>query len=384
MANDLQVYCYEQQSGKLTFENGEYIYSYTTEQNDWFISLTMPVRSKDYVYTKLHPFFEMHLPEGYLLSIIKKHFSKITKTDDFGLLKLMAPSIKGRVSYVAHTKQQENSLTLDALLHSDEENLFDELVQRFAFTSALSGVQPKVLARIEDKATLQFEDYIVKSWGDDYPELALNEFYCMEIARLAGVSVPEYYISDDEKLFIMKRFDIRESKEYLGFEDMCVLQAKQRDDKYEGSYEQIVKTIKTFVSPANKKAALIQFYKMMVINTIVQNGDAHLKNFGLIYDGIGDIRLAPAYDIVSTTVYIQNDILALNLMGSKKWWSQKYLEKFGQEVCDLTKKEAQIYYEECKNSARNVLEQIKQRLSVEKVQSKIEVLLKIVSVLDKN
>lgn len=55
----------------------------------------------------------------------------------------MAPSIKGRVSYVAHTKQQENSLTLDALLHSDEENLFDELVQRFAFTSALSGVQPK-------------------------------------------------------------------------------------------------------------------------------------------------------------------------------------------------------------------------------------------------
>lgn len=110
---------------------------------------------------------------------------------------------------------------------------------------------------------------------------------------------------------------------------MCVLQAKQRDDKYEGSYEQIVKTIKTFVSPANKKAALIQFYKMMVINTIVQNGDAHLKNFGLIYDGIGDIRLAPAYNIVSTTVYIQNDILALNLMGSKKWWSQKHLEKFG-------------------------------------------------------
>lgn len=53
-------------------------------------------------------------------------------------------------------------------------------------------------------------------------------------------------------------------------------------------------------------------------------------------------------------------------------------------MCDLTKKEAQIYYEECKNSARNVLEQIKQRLSVEKVQSKIEVLLKIVSVLDKN
>jgi len=57
---------------------------------------------------------------------------------------------------------------------------------------------------------------------------------------------------------------------------------------------------------------------MMVINTLVQNGDAHLKNFGLLYENIDDIWLAPAYDVVCTTLYIQKDIPALHLLGSKK------------------------------------------------------------------
>lgn len=44
----------------------------------------MPVRAKSYDLPYLMPIFEMHLPEGYLLSLIKKHFAKITTTDDFG------------------------------------------------------------------------------------------------------------------------------------------------------------------------------------------------------------------------------------------------------------------------------------------------------------
>jgi hypothetical protein len=35
----------------------------------------------------LHPIFEMHLPEGYLLSIIK-NFYKLIDTDDFGSLQV--------------------------------------------------------------------------------------------------------------------------------------------------------------------------------------------------------------------------------------------------------------------------------------------------------
>jgi len=346
-------------SGVLSFEENEYIFSYKTEDKKDFISLTMPVRAKSWNSKNLHPLFEMHLPEGYLLSIIKKHFSKFTKTDDFGLLKLMSPSIKGRVSYEQDLKIELKPLILDDLLHSSNEKLFDELVFRFALNSPISGVQPKVLAQIENKATLKLEDYIVKSWGEDYPELALNEYLCMRVVQKANIYVPEFYLSQDRKLFIMKRFDIKDDNTYLGFEDMCVLFGKNRDDKYEGTYEQIAKTIKTFVSPKYKKESLENFFKMIVINFLLKNGDAHLKNFGLIYDDISNIKLAPAYDVVTTTVYIKNDIPALHLLGSKKWWKEKQLLRFGIEFCDLTTKEVKELYEICLKAKDEIIEEAK-------------------------
>ena len=346
-------------SGLLSFEENEYIFSYKTEDKKDFISLTMPVRAKSWNSKNLHPLFEMHLPEGYLLSIIKKHFSKFTKTDDFGLLKLMSPSIKGRVSYEQDLKVELKPLVLDDLLHSSNEKLFDELVSRFALNSPISGVQPKVLAQIENKATLKLEDYIVKSWGEEYPELALNEYLCMRVVQKANICVPEFYLSQDRKLFIMKRFDIKEDNTYLGFEDMCVLFGKNRDDKYEGTYEQIAKTIKTFVSPKYKKESLENFFKMIVINFLLKNGDAHLKNFGLIYDDISNIKLAPAYDVVTTTVYIKNDIPALHLLGSKKWWKEKQLLRFGIEFCDLTVKEVSELYSLCVRAKDEIIEEAK-------------------------
>ena len=346
-------------SGVLSSEENEYIFSYKTEDKKDFISLTMPVRAKSWNSKNLHPLFEMHLPEGYLLSIIKKHFSKFTKTDDFGLLKLMSPSIKGRVSYEQDLKIELKPLILDDLLHSSNEKLFDELVSRFALNSPISGVQPKVLAQIENKATLKLEDYIVKSWGEDYPELALNEYLCMRVVQKANIYVPEFYLSQDRKLFIMKRFDIKDDNTYLGFEDMCVLFGKNRDDKYEGTYEQIAKTIKTFVSPKYKKESLENFFKMIVINFLLKNGDAHLKNFGLIYDDISNIKLAPAYDVVTTTVYIKNDIPALHLLGSKKWWKEKQLLRFGIEFCDLTTKEVKELYEICLKAKDEIIEEAK-------------------------
>ena len=109
----LQVKVDDTFSGDIVYEDGEYIYSYKSEDKKDFISLTMPVRNKPYIHNKLHPIFEMHLPEGYLLSIIKKHFSKITKTDDFGLLKVMSSSIKGRVNYKSDKKETKEVVTLD-------------------------------------------------------------------------------------------------------------------------------------------------------------------------------------------------------------------------------------------------------------------------------
>ena len=364
MSRELSVCVEGRAAGALVREDEQFVFGYDPNASpDQFVSLTMPVRFRDYVHPRLHPLFEMHLPEGYLLSVLKKQFAKLTETDDFGMLQLLAPSIRGRVHYGVAGSGLPDDLELDHLLYGSNEGLFEELVKRFALRSALSGVQPKVLAQVENKATLRLEDYIVKSWGPDYPALALNEYCCMLALKNAGIPVPEFYLSEDESLFIMKRVDLKREGVAMGFEDMCVLQAKSRDDKYGGSYEQVAKTIKTFVNPRFKAESLQQFFKMVVMNNWLQNGDGHLKNFGLIYEDVRSVRLAPAYDVVSTTAYIRHDVAALTLMGSKKWWNRKHLLRFGVQVCDLPATQAERLFGECEEGLSVLKAYVKNRLS---------------------
>ncbi|MBL6985382.1 MAG: type II toxin-antitoxin system HipA family toxin [Candidatus Thioglobus sp.] len=374
MSDPLQVYVEGRHSGNLLRDGKEFLFNYAEQASpDRFVSLTMPVRAKGYVHPQLHPFFEMNLPEGFLLAVIKKHFSKLVATDDLGLLRLLSPGIRGRVEYGEESNKQ-TPLKLEQLLHPESDHLFAELLERFALRSAVSGVQPKVLAQLQDKATLKLSDYIVKTWGEEYPQLALNEYYCMQAFKHAGITVPSFHLSDDDRLFIMKRFDIAEDGTSLGFEDMCVLQAKQRDDKYVGSYEQIAKSIKIFTSPAHKTESLQQFFKMVVLNTHLQNGDAHLKNFGLLYENIHSVRLAPAYDVVSTTAYIKSDIAALTLLGSKKWWDRAGLIRFGIESCEMSRKQATEQYQQCIDALRLTQQQMQLRLKNESVEEKRNVL----------
>ncbi|KKK94495.1 hypothetical protein LCGC14_2682270, partial [marine sediment metagenome] len=164
MSTELTVCVEGHLAGKLFLETQDFVFRYSeATPTDQFVSLTMPVRRKDYNHPRLHPIFEMHLPEGYLLSIIKKQFAKITDTNDFGLLQLLAPNVRGRVEYIRDGQSETSTLHLDTLLHSDNPALFEELVSRFALRSALSGVQPKVLAQLENKATLRLDDFIVKA-----------------------------------------------------------------------------------------------------------------------------------------------------------------------------------------------------------------------------
>jgi serine/threonine-protein kinase HipA len=63
----------------------------------------------------------------------------------------------------------------------------------------------------------------------------------------------------------------------------------------------------------------------------VRNGDAHLKNFGIVYDHVqGEARLAPVYDVVTTSAYLPNDRMALTLNGTTKWPSARELQRLGE------------------------------------------------------
>ncbi|MBL0709176.1 MAG: type II toxin-antitoxin system HipA family toxin [Sulfurimonas sp.] len=333
--SSLKVYTNRTLCGGLSYENEQYVFNYKDDTSS-LVSLTMPVRNSSWNSKKLHPIFEMNMPEGALKEAIKNHFAKIQNMDDINFLRLIGPYMLGRVKF-NEIVDEKDILKLDDILNSSKTNLFEELMQKFAIRSGVSGVQPKLLLTAQNKTTMAFEHYIVKSWESSYPNLALNEYFCMRAVKNAGLETPEFYISEDLSMFIMKRFDVKEDNTYLAFEDMCVLTARATDEKYNGSYEELTRVIKDVINPQERKKSLKIFLTALIMNHLLRNGDGHLKNYGILYDkDYEDTRLAPIYDVITTTIYIKNDIPALKLGDGKLWWKDKTYRSFAKNSCGLS------------------------------------------------
>ena len=346
MDRRINIYTNTDESGILAKEGEKYIYSYNSDAITP-VSVTMPIRVESWISKDLHPVFQMNLPEGSLKEIIKERFAKIQYMDDLGFLKLIGPYVIGRVKYGLPGNNEE-PITLDNILKNDTHELFEKLMDRFAIRSGISGIQPKMLMQIEDKNTLTTEEYIVKSWGDEYPELAFNEFFCMEAVRFADLPVPDYKLSENRSMFIMKRFDLKDDGSFLGFEDGCVLLGKGTNDKYYASYEDLAKALKANTAPEKRHESLKRLFKALVLNHFLRNGDGHLKNYAILYDkDYTDAEMAPIYDVVCTTVYIKEDLPALDMSGGKVWWKKKTYLGFGKHTCKLPLSDIEEIFDEC-------------------------------------
>ncbi|MDT3722329.1 type II toxin-antitoxin system HipA family toxin [Pseudomonas oryzihabitans] len=348
MKTRLRVATPSGESGALVSQDGDYLFRYQDEASaQAAVSLLMPVRLDDYRRRELHPIFQMNLPEGYVLEQLRNRLAKLVPLDPMALLALTGSSSPiGRVTVASPEidalleRQRFPGERLSEILAWDgTEDLFVELVDRYILRAGISGVQPKVLVpeREDARFTSRTAELIIKSGSAEFPGLAINEYLCMSVAREAGIPVPEFHLSSNAKLFVMRRFDRDEHLDPLGFEDMAALMGLAAEQKYSKSYSAIAKAIRLFCAPDQVRSSLAQLFAMVSLSCILGNGDAHLKNVGLLYSNPAqrDARLAPAYDIVNTTAYIPEDVLALELMGNKSLFaSRQGLLDFAR-VCDV-------------------------------------------------
>jgi serine/threonine-protein kinase HipA len=346
----LDVYCAEQRTGVLArsdVHEGDFLFGYVADcPTKNAVSLTMPVVRDQYdSMNTVHPIFEMNLPEGALLEKLRLRFAKaIPNFDDLALLEIVGQSQIGRLRYArAGTNLAEPATeSLHKLLtYKGAEELFARLLEQYASHSGVSGIQPKVLIRAEesnlDRITHRSTTHIVKSFDpNEFAELAANEYFCTRAAIHAGLPTARPRLSDNRRLLVAERFDLRKDGSYLGVEDFCVLNALRSHGRYDGSYELIARRIRQFVSPEEVAPALEQLFLTVALCSAIENGDAHLKNFAIVYENAGStVRLAPAYDLVCTTVYVSDDSMALTLDGSKAFPTVKELESFARLHCDL-------------------------------------------------
>ncbi len=340
------------------------------------VSLTMPVVADQYdSMGTVHPIFEMNLPEGALLERLRLMFAKVIPDfDDLALLSIVGRSQIGRLRYAAPGSEPTEvpSQSIDEILsYSGAHDLFQDLLQRYAVHSGISGMQPKILLRaaeVPDRITSRGATHIVKSFDPrERPELAANEYYCMRAAHLAGIPAANVTLSANRRILVVERFDLSGDGTYLGLEDFCVLNGLRSHGRYEGSYELVAKRIGQFASPDRRRESQRQFFTSLTLSCAVENGDAHLKNFSMIYENPeGAVRLAPAYDIVSTTAYQPRDVLALTLNGSKSFPDRTTLMSFGKMACGLTPKEATTALDDVSTGVTAAIAEIRRAARVTK------------------
>jgi len=193
---------------------------------------------------------------------------------------------------------------------------------------SVSGVQEKFSGLIDQHSIRIAESnerctYILKPapWDETIAtrkQIPANEHVTMQIARqVYGIVTAENglcFTKDGQTVYITKRFDILPDGTKTEMEDFASLVGRNEQTdgtyfKYSGCYEDIAKCIRKRI-PA-WMVDMERFYELVVFNYIYANGDDHLKNFSVIRQG-GDYRLAPAYDLLNTSLHVNGDDFGLD------------------------------------------------------------------------
>ncbi|MCP3889425.1 MAG: type II toxin-antitoxin system HipA family toxin [Desulfobulbaceae bacterium] len=283
---------------------------------------------------RLHPILSNLLPEGVLREMLALGL-KVHIDDEFQLLGYLGRDLPGAL---VATPMAIEDVPAYVLQHEDAsesvELSFDEGLHHFS----LAGVQMKFSMLQRDGRYHISEpgergDWIVKPPSARHKNVPLSEYSAMRLAQLAGVDIPEVRLVEVEKLvklpfinlpdekyaFAIRRFD-RKGQERIHTEDFAQVLVKYQHEKYDSAnYEQIGKVLFNFTG--NGLANVQQFARRLLVNILLANGDAHLKNWSLIYPDKITPELSPAYDIVTTRVYMGDERkFALNLGKNKEWY----------------------------------------------------------------
>lgn len=193
---------------------------------------------------------------------------------------------------------------------------------------SISGVQEKLSAIVRNgkiQLTPEGESgrYIIKPTpGYKYlsfrKNIPANEHLTMQIAsqvyKIRTAENALVFFADGEIAYLTKRFDYALDGSKILQDDFASLAGKTENNhgknfKYTGSYEDIARLLRQYV--AAWKVEMAKYFTLVVFNYLFSNGDAHLKNFSLQATSRGDYVLTPAYDLMNTSIHIDDGDFAL-------------------------------------------------------------------------
>ncbi|HVS46591.1 MAG TPA: type II toxin-antitoxin system HipA family toxin [Verrucomicrobiae bacterium] len=292
---------------------------------------------------RLLPFFANLLPEGHLRNYLAAR-ARVNPVRDFPLLWLLGEDLPGAVVARHSAGVGAPPQGIDDVISKEVQS--DPNVLKFS----LAGVQLKFSAIREANGGLTIPvhgkggKWIVKMPSATYALVPENEFTMLTFARRVGIDVPDVGLveaaqvanlppevrKDLGKALYIQRFD-RDGDQRIHIEDFAQIFNQYPNNKYENvSYANMLSGIWRAMGEEQAK----EFIRRLVFSIGIGNADMHLKNWSVIYPDGKTPQLAPAYDYLSTIVYIPNDKLALTIARTKEWGdvSEELLERFARRA----------------------------------------------------
>lgn len=345
----LIVYFQNKIVGRLEFDNEErlnfqYDSSWLALKDRFPLSLALPLGEKTYGHLETKSFFENLLPEGEIKDLLEAH-GKNSIRSEFGFLQEFGGDCAGAFKIlpekvkVSKIMKPRKELKLNVVYKylNDKKSLTDVILNKEGGKFSLAGAQDKFAVIFEkNKIYLPLDGspttHIIKPhvrYFNSTHDTPYNEYFCMKLAAAVGLNVPKVDIIEGEyPLFIVERFDRIQSKtgvSRIHQQDFCQAQGITSLKKYESdggpTFADNYNLVKAHSSAPIPD--LNQLLKWLIFNLVIGNNDSHSKNLAFLQTGDG-IRIAPFYDLLSTSIYKEiGQNFAFKIGGQNLWFKLK-------------------------------------------------------------
>jgi serine/threonine-protein kinase HipA len=321
------------------------------------ISLSLPVRDGAYDHDGCAPFFEGLLPEGDFLKAISRTLH-VPARNSFQLLAEIGGECAGAISVgpvegpgpgrAEHPPRWLGDEELGRLLGDlPDRPLLGTIDEEDGFRISLAGAQDKVGVLFDGERVGLSQgnpptNAIVKAPIPGVLDAVANEAFCMTLAAHAGLDAAPVAprSAGGHEYLLVHRYDRDEAAApdgRLHQEDICQAIGLVPVVKYESDGGPHVADCAQLIYgySAGPARDIIAFLDALLFNFLIGNHDAHAKNYSLLLDGPGAIRIAPLYDLLSIAVIdgASRD-LAMKYGGEKRasYLRRRHLRRLGDEL----------------------------------------------------
>ena len=282
------------------------------------LSVAMPTRSRAFLGSIPHAFFNGLLPEGDARRMIA-YDAKVDASDAFALLAAIGRDCAGAL-VIAPSGEDRSIAGVPVAI---DERAIAERLRRLRIEplgiddrvrASLAGVQEKLLLAWTDQGWALPVDgapstHILKPRHPLFDHSIVNEAFCMRVAHHLGVSVAavESRSFDGFLALVVERYDRTQTDAgtiRVHQEDFCQATSTDVERKYEEyggpSLTNCAEILRKWSRADLQLEKLLDF---VTLNVLLGNADAHGKNLALLHDASGGVDLAPFYDLTCTTWY---------------------------------------------------------------------------------